>query len=147
MGYIVTAMTGNLCTLVVVLTIIFPSYKNNAVKIFCLIPLIIFTFTFKAQAQENGKQVDLVVKTEVFCDHCNYCESCKPKLETALFDTPGVKKAKLDIETQTIHVVFNPKKITSEQIKKVILSTGYAADGVQPNAEDYAKLDGCCKRK
>lgn len=125
----------------------FPSYKNNAVKLLFLIPLIVFTFAFKTQAQENGKQAELVVKTQVFCDHCNYCESCKPKLETALFDTPGIKKAKLDIGTQTIHVVFNPKKINSEQIKKVILSTGYAADGVQPSAEDYAKLDGCCKRK
>lgn len=109
--------------------------------------LVLSVYSFQANAQGNSKSKELVVKTEVFCDHCNHCESCKPSIETALFAAPGVKKAKLDIETQTIHVSYNPKKISADEIKKVILSTGYAADGVQPKPADYAKLDGCCKRK
>lgn len=91
--------------------------------------------------------VELIVKTEVFCDHCNYCESCKPRIETALFEVSGVKQAKLDIETQTVKVVYNSKKTNKEAVINAILASGYAADGVQPKASDYAKLDGCCKRK
>ncbi len=109
--------------------------------------LIASFYSIKITAQSNGKSAEVTIKTEVFCDHCNHCESCKPRVEIALFAAPGVKNVKLDIEAQTIHVVFNPKKINSEDIKKIILGTGYAADGVQPQAEDYAKLDGCCKRK
>jgi periplasmic mercuric ion binding protein len=117
------------------------------VKFIYTIILIALTYSFQANAQSKSNVNELTVKTEVFCDHCNHCESCKPRVETALFASAGVKKVKLDIEAQTIHVVFNPKKTNSEEIKKVILSTGYAADGVQPKPEDYAKLDGCCKRK
>ncbi len=109
--------------------------------------IVVGSFSFFAQAQGAAKQAEVLIKTEVFCNHCDHCESCKPRIETALFEITGVKQAKLNIETQTIKVVYNPKKTTENEIKEAVLKSGYSADGVQPTAEAYGKLDGCCKRK
>lgn len=109
--------------------------------------LFLSVFTFHAAAQGKGNLAEVVIKTEVFCSHCQYCESCRPRIESALFNNPGVKQAKLDVATQTIKVTYNPKKTTVEEIKKNILASGYAADGEQPAAKDYDKLEACCKKK
>lgn len=116
-------------------------------KTFYSLLIVLFSLSFQVNAQGSGKIAELVVKTELFCDHCNYCESCKPRIEAALFQLSGVKQAKLDLEAQTIKVVYNTKKTTKEEVVNAILASGYSVDGVQPKASDYAKLDGCCKRK
>lgn len=100
-----------------------------------------------ASAQNPSKTAELTIKTEIFCDHCNYCESCKPNIENALFSLTGVKQVKLDIETQTIKVVYYPKKTSPEEIRKTVLASGYAADGQQPDAKAVGTLDNCCKRQ
>ena len=116
-------------------------------RLFAILMIAVASFSFQANAQGDSKTAETIIKTEVFCDHCDHCESCKPRIETALFEISGVKQAKLNIETQTIKVVYNPKKTTEKEIKEAILKSGYSADGVQPTAEAYGKLDGCCKRK
>ncbi|CAN5144439.1 hypothetical protein BH09BAC1_BH09BAC1_08840 [soil metagenome] len=116
-------------------------------KPFYILVLAFASFSFQAQAQDKAKSKEVIVKTEVYCSHCNYCESCKPRIETALFELTGVKHAKLDIDAQTIKVVYNPKKTTPEEINKTILNSGYPANGVQPTAEAHGKLDACCQRK
>ncbi len=116
-------------------------------KTFYTFLILACIFSVNAVAQGNSKMEEIVVKTAVFCDHCNYCDSCKPRIETALFAVAGVKQAKLHIESQTIKIVYNTKKTSKAEILNAILSSGYAADGLQPKATDYARLEGCCKRK
>lgn len=116
-------------------------------RIIVALAFAFFAFTSQASAQNAPKAGELTVKTEIFCNHCNHCETCKPQIETALFALTGVKQAKLDIATQTIKVSYNPNKTSPEAIKKAILASGYAADGVQPSAEAHGKLEACCQRK
>ena len=116
-------------------------------RIIITLAFAFFAFTSQASAQNAPKTGELTVKTEIFCSHCNHCGSCKPQIETALFEVTGVKQAKLDIATQTINVSYNPNKTSADAIKQAILSSGYAADGVQPTAEAHGKLEACCQRK
>lgn len=113
-------------------------------KFLSLVLITFFSFSSAAFAEEN---IDtLVVKTNIFCDHCMQCGSCKPKIETALLYTAGVQSMVLDPEAMTINVVYRSNKITPEKIRTVISKTGYDADDVKADPKAYSRLDGCCKK-
>lgn len=73
------------------------------------------------------------------------CGSCKTRLEGVLNYTKGIKFATLNIEDKILNVHFNPKKITLEEIKKIISETGYDADDVKANPKSVKELPSCCK--
>lgn len=73
------------------------------------------------------------------------CGTCKQRLEEVLNYTKGVKFAELNISDKTLNVHFNPKKITLEEIKKIISETGYDADEVKANPKSVEELPTCCK--
>jgi hypothetical protein len=47
----------------------------------------------------------------------------------------------------TITVTYNPKKTSSEEIRKSISLYGFDADSVKADPVAYNKLDECCKKK
>ena len=57
------------------------------------------------------------------------CKTDSKLVETALYRKVGIKSVR--IEGETITVVYNPKRITSQEIIKVIENTGTCED---PNA-------------
>lgn len=73
------------------------------------------------------------------------CNQCKTRLEEKLTYTKGVKFAELDLETKIIVVGYSEKKISKDEIKKIISELGYDADDVKANPEAYEKLPACCK--
>lgn len=73
------------------------------------------------------------------------CNQCKTRLEEKLNYTKGVKFAELDLDTKIIVVGYSEKKISSDEIKKIISELGYDADDVKANPEAYEKLPACCK--
>ncbi|HZG00438.1 MAG TPA: heavy-metal-associated domain-containing protein [Chitinophagales bacterium] len=99
-----------------------------------------------SQTTADGKFKEVVIKTAIYCDHCSACNDCEPKIETAVNSLRGVKSAALDVETQTIKVTYNGEKTDERSIRNAIVMAGFAADGQEPNAVAYAKLDACCKK-
>ena len=87
----------------------------------------------------------IIIKTNIYCDHCKKCESCGDKLQKELF-TKGIKNIALDEKAMTITVTYNPEKITVEKIRERISKLGYDADDVKADTAAYQKLDGCCKK-
>ena len=87
----------------------------------------------------------IIIKTNIYCDHCKKCESCGGKLQKELF-TKGIKNIILDEKAMTITVAYNPEKITVEKIRERISKLGYDADDVKADTAAYQKLDGCCKK-
>lgn len=73
------------------------------------------------------------------------CGSCKKRIEEKLNYTKGVKYAELDVESKIVEVKFNPKKISVEDIKRILSETGYDADEVKAIPEAVEKLPACCK--
>ena len=71
------------------------------------------------------------------------CGMCKNRIETAL-DRPGIKLANWDVESKNLEVVYNNRKITEEQIRNMVASTGHDTDSVKAKDEVYAKLPFCC---
>lgn len=100
------------------------------------------TKTVFAAPQNNDT---LVVKTNIYCNHCKQCESCKGKLDM-LMEEKGVKDMVLNVEQMTITVMYNSKKTSPEKIRTAISNLGYDADNVPANPKAYEELDGCCKK-
>lgn len=109
-----------------------------------LICAVLFMALPNLKAQNTA---ELTMQTEVFCNHCMQCGSCRPVIEDALLLSAGVKDAKFDNETQTIKVVYNTKKTDPATLRTAVSKAGYKADDVPADPVGYSKLDGCCKKK
>jgi periplasmic mercuric ion binding protein len=107
--------------------------------------LIVLTMlSLSAYAQKKVETV--LIKTSIYCDHCNRCESCGARLEQAVFKQKGIKRVDIDEAMKIVKVVYNPQKTTADQIRQAIAKAGFDADTVKANPDAYELLDGCCKK-
>jgi len=102
--------------------------------------IILLAFNSSLATVAKGGKEKAVIQTSAIC------ESCQNRIETALNKLSGVKSASLNLDDKKVTVVYNPKKITVEDIKKAISEAGYDADDVNANQGAYNKLPGCCKK-
>lgn len=84
-------------------------------------------------------------QSEVVIQTSAECGSCKERLEGKLNYTKGVKYAELDLQTMKLTVGYAPKKISIDQIKKIISDLGYDADEVKADPEALKRLPVCCQ--
>lgn len=98
---------------------------------------IILIFTLLASTVSFGQEIRIQTSAE--------CGDCKVRIEEGLNYTKGVKFAELDLATKIVTVGFNPKKISEEEIKKVISEIGYDADDVKANPSAVKALPMCCQ--
>ena len=94
-----------------------------------------------------SKSETLIVKTNIYCDHCKECSSCSGKIEKDLGFDKGIKLVRLDEKAMTITITYNPKKTSPEEIRQTISKYGYDADDVKADPAAYSKLDECCQKK
>lgn len=115
---------------------------------FCLFLASAFAQTTdsKAATATQTETATLVVKTEIYCSHCDKCGSCKPRVENAVKMKKGVKSVAMNSTDKTITVVYNPTKTDPAAIRQAIAETGYDADEVKATKAGYEGLDGCCKK-
>lgn len=102
-----------------------------------------------AFAQEGSKKNEtLVIKTNIYCDHCLQCGSCGENITMHILqENPGVKDVKIDPKANTITVAYNTAKTTADKIRTSVNNAGFDADDKKAPAEAYNKLDGCCKAR
>ncbi len=101
---------------------------------------LILGMAFHAQAQEAEKESgDIIISSSTVC------QMCKNTIEKDLAYAKGVKSARVDIDDNTIHVRYNPGKITAAEIKHRINELGYVADDQKPSREQYDRLHHCCR--
>lgn len=100
-------------------------------------------FSFSQQLKKNEK---VVIKTQIYCDHCKECETCGKNFQSGLMKLKGVKMYELDQKDMTITVYYNAQKTNLTNIKTRISELGYDADEVKANLSSYEKLDNCCKK-
>lgn len=111
--------------------------------ILLLLLLGLHTTTFA----QKSKIATVTIGTSIACDHCKKCESCAPRLETALYKIKGVKRVTVLDKKNEVVVVFNTSKTDVTTLKQAITQTGFDADEQKAVAEAYTKLDECCRQK
>ncbi|MBI3519036.1 MAG: cation transporter [Bacteroidetes bacterium] len=90
--------------------------------------------------RKSGRDVTIEMKV------WGNCGKCKARIEKAA-KIKGVKKAKWDIDTKMLTVIFNPKLIKLEQIHENIASVGHDTEELYTKKNEYRKLPECCKYK
>jgi copper chaperone CopZ len=103
-------------------------------------------FSLNASAQK-AERVTLEVKTNIYCDHCQRCESCGTRIYNQLIDMPGVRKVRVDDESEVIRVTYMSDKQGPKAIRDAINAAGFNADDQMASAEQVAGLDQCCRKK
>ena len=53
------------------------------------------------------------------------CEHCQHAIEGAVGKLEGVSKVHVEIPTRTVHIDYDPRKVTLEKIEEVLDDTGY----------------------
>ncbi len=53
------------------------------------------------------------------------CEHCQHAIEGAVGKMEGVSSVKVDIPTKTVHVEYDPQKVTIAKIEEVMDDVGY----------------------
>jgi mercuric ion binding protein len=104
--------------------------KNILVLVFAL-------FTLTAFGQKKVEEIVILTSAE--------CGSCKERIEGKLNYTKGIKFADLDVPSKKLTVKYSTKKISKEEVMKIITDLGYDADDLKANAEAYEALPQCCK--
>jgi copper chaperone CopZ len=102
-------------------------------KILLLSIALFFTTFINAQTKTS------VIQTSAECG------SCKIRIEDKLNYTKGIKFSELNLKDKKVTVKYSTKKISLDQIKKVISETGYDADNVKAISSSVDKLPVCCK--
>jgi len=109
--------------------------KNILTTIAVIAIILIANFS---QAQEKSKKVE----TSEFKVY-GVCGMCKTRIENAAL-IKGVKLAEWNKETQLIKVIYNPTKVTLDDIHKAIAEVGHDTEKVKAADEVYNKLPNCC---
>ena len=91
-----------------------------------LIAIAFGTLQLSGQEKEKGSET-AVIKTNAECG------SCKERIESKLNYTKGITFAELNLETKDLTVKFKSKKISLDEIRKIVSEIGYDADSVKAN--------------
>lgn len=72
------------------------------------------------------------------------CNMCKTRIEKAA-KVDGVSKVSWDTKTKMLTLVYDPSKITSDNIQMKIAAVGHDTEKFRAEDKAYTKLDDCCK--
>ncbi len=104
-----------------------------------LITLIAAAITLTAAAQKRTEHLE--IRTSSVCDMCEHT------IETDLLYTKGVKSVDVDLSTSLVHVEYDAKKATPDDIRMALTKLGYYADEMPGDPAAFAKLPACCQKE
>ncbi len=105
-----------------------------------LMMMLFVLASVRSTAQDKNKLAMLDIRTSAIC------EMCQKTIEGGLIYEKGVQKVDLDLETNTIHVAYNPKKIDPQKIRVAVTKLGYAADKMPADPKAFKELSSCCQK-
>lgn len=106
-----------------------------------IIMVTLFTFLTGAAMAQKGEPK----KQTVFIQTNAQCGDCKERMEEVLNFKKGVIYADLHLDNKKLEVRYHTKRISLEEIKKIISEIGYSADEVEPVKTAQEKLPACCQ--
>ncbi len=111
-----------------------------SVKSFFAAFLLITMLATAIRVEARPKSATVTIQTSAICG------SCKNRIEAALKATEGVEEAMLNLNTKKVKVKYNPAKVSENQIRLVIVNSGYDADDMKKDEAAFHKLPMCCQK-
>jgi copper chaperone CopZ len=81
-----------------------------------------------SNAQESGDKAKKKNSEKVTFAVNMHCENCKARIEKNISWEKGVKDLTVDLEKNTVTIVYNPQKTTEEKLKKAVEKLGYTCE-------------------
>ena len=103
-----------------------------------LISIIILTIITISGFSQKSKYETANIKVN------GVCGMCEDRIENAL-DVVGIRGADWDVESKMLNVVFNPEKISLNEIHQLCANVGHSTEKLKADPAIYNKLHGCCK--
>lgn len=98
---------------------------------------IIIGLTACAQNQPSATKTEIIAVA-------GSCDMCRTRIEKAA-SIDGVSKTVWDSRTQSLTLIFDPAKVSPDDVKKKIAAAGHDTDSFKADSATYAKLPGCCQ--
>jgi copper chaperone CopZ len=109
--------------------------------------LLAFFFSLSPLLWGDAGSEALAQSSEVKIKTSAVCDMCKRTIERDLAFEKGIKKVTLDLDSNVVTVLFNPKKTDEQKIRTALTFIGYDADSVPADSVAYGKLPECCKKE
>jgi copper chaperone len=74
--------------------------------------------------QVNQRRIRIMESTTLVAPDIS-CEHCQHAIEGAIGKLDGVSSVNVDIPTKSVHIDYNPQKVTLTRIEEVLDDTGY----------------------
>lgn len=104
--------------------------------IFILLLSVFFTDDINAQTSKKKVTTSFHV--------AGICGMCERTIERAL-DAKGIVAADFNLDTNTATVTYNTRRITEDQIHRLINAVGYDTEKYKATDEEYNRVHDCCK--
>jgi Cation transport ATPase len=101
----------------------------------------VLSITSYAQTHDHSKMVSTKTITIKVWGNC---ELCKARIEKAAKIT-GVSKADWNVNTKKLSLVYDPLKVTSDEVQKRIAAVGHDTEKFKASNKAYSNLPSCCK--
>lgn len=111
----------------------------KTINIKALLGIFVALISLNVSAQKAPSTVSKTFMTSAVCG------DCKNRIESKLNYTKGIVFAELKVPTKELTVKWKPKKISEDEIKKIVSHIGYDIDDVPANPDSQHKLPACCK--
>ena len=110
---------------------------KNFMNAFVALCLMLFTLACGSAQNSKDKTIEFKVTGN--------CNMCKKTIETSLKGNPGITLAEWNKESKMIKVIFEPEKISEDQIHQNIADVGYDTEKKKASDKIYSSLPGCCQ--
>jgi copper chaperone CopZ len=110
---------------------------------FIFIATLAITFGTSSFAQAKGREKTVSTKTETIKVSGN-CGSCKSRIEKAA-KVDGVSKADWNKDTRLLTLVYDPSKVSSDDVQKKIAAVGHDTEKYKADNKTYKSLPECCQ--
>lgn len=108
--------------------------KNLILKIAVLMYALVMAITANAQDKKTITTTFWVA---------GVCGMCEQTIERAM-DTKGVITADFDLASNLLTVTYKSKKISEDQLHKLLNEVGYDTEKSICTDEQYSRVHGCC---
>jgi Copper chaperone len=95
-------------------------------RVFLLIMVCLTTISFGTYAQDKKEKKNN--KEEVIFDVPMTCHNCQKKIEKNIPFEKGVSNMKVDLDSKTVMVQYNPNKTNVGNLQKAFAKLGYEAN-------------------
>jgi len=108
-------------------------------KKYLILAFLMFGLAAQKTIAQDSKTAELTISTSAVC------HMCVSTIEKNFAFEKGVKSSTVNLEANTVTIVYRTDKTNPDALKMALTRFGYQADDLPADAKAYEKLHECCQ--